>query len=171
MSCSVEEDRTVQSNAQCCHDIKAINGALDSIPKDITGQFSDKNPLVLCVMNGGLITTAQLILRLNFPLQYDYIHATRYRGKIRGDELQWISEPSVSLQNRHVIVVDDIFDEGITLSKIVEYCQPKNVASVTTMVLVNKIHNRKHGPDPDYIGVEVDDRYVFGYGNIGRGHV
>jgi len=164
MSCSVEEARAIQSEADCCHDLESINLALDTIAHGITAQYNTKNPLVLCVMNGGLITTAQLILRLNFPLQYDYIHASRYRGKTRGDSLNWISEPSVPLQNRHVIIVDDIFDEGITITKIVEYCKEQQAESVTTAVLVNKIHDRKCGPDPDYIGVEVEDRYVFGFG-------
>ena len=171
MACTVEEARTVQDQAECCHDQAAIDLALDAMAHAITAQFSTKNPLFLCVLNGGLITTAQLILRLNFPLQYDYIHATRYRDKTHGNELKWISKPSIDLSQRQVIIVDDIFDEGITLTKIAEYCRNKDAANVTTAVLVNKNHSRKFGPDPDYIGVEVEDRYVFGYGMDYKGYL
>ncbi|MFV2057134.1 MAG: hypoxanthine-guanine phosphoribosyltransferase [Thiohalomonadales bacterium] len=171
MACTVEEARIVQSEAECCYDKAAIERVLDTMAHALTAQFASKNPLFLCVLNGGLITTAQLILRLNFPLQYDYIHATRYRGKTTGDELKWISKPSIDLKQRQIIIVDDIFDEGITLNKIVAYIKGQDPAGITTAVLVNKNHDRKQGPAPDFVGVEVEDRYVFGYGMDYKGYL
>lgn len=171
MSCSVEEARSVLANAECRYNAIQINHALDAMAAAMAKNLEEKNPLILCVMNGGLITTTQLILRLAFPLQYDYVHATRYRGKTEGAELHWLAHPSVSISGRHVVLVDDIFDEGITLHKLVDYCLAQGVSAVSTAVLVNKRHNRKSGPTPDYVGVDVDDRYVFGFGMDYKGYL
>lgn len=171
MCCSIEEATEILNNAECCYTPLQISDALDKIAASITEKFETKNPLVLCVMTGGLVTTAELILRLHFRLQYDYMHATRYRGDVRGGELRWLAKPSLDLANRHIIIVDDIYDEGITLTKIKEYCEQQNAASVASMVMVNKIHDRKFGPIPDYIGLDVEDRYVFGFGMDYKGHL
>jgi len=164
MSCTIEEARAVLESADCCYTSAQLDQALDRLAERISARYEDKNPLFLCVMNGGLMTTAQLLLRLSFPLQYDYIHATRYRGDTRGGDLHWRAKPSIEIENRYVLLVDDIFDEGITLTKIEEYCRQHNAKQVESVVLVNKLHNRKMGAVPAYVGVEVEDRYVFGFG-------
>ena len=171
MPCSIEEALEVMASAECCYNATDISAALDEMANAMALQLRDKNPLILCVMNGGLITTTQLILRLPFPLQYDYVHATRYRGDTEGGDLHWLAHPSVPISGRHVVLVDDIFDEGITLTKLVQYCRDQNVADVNTAVLVNKRHDRKYGPNPDFVGVEVDDRYVFGFGMDYKGYL
>ena len=162
--CSIEEARSVFKNADCCYTSEQVNQALDRLAQRVANVYAEKNPLFLCVMNGGLMTTAQLLLRLPFPLQYDYIHATRYRGDTRGGELHWYAKPSIAIEDRHVILVDDIYDEGITLSRLMQYCTEQGAAGVESLVLVNKIHDRKEGSVPEYVGVEVEDRYVFGFG-------
>ena len=126
--------------------------------------MKNKNILILCVMTGGIIPVGHLATRLNFPLQIDYIHATRYCGETSGGELHWIQEPTISLKNRNILIVDDIFDEGITLLEINKYCKEKGAAEVYSAVLVNKIHNRKVNFKPNYIGIEIEDRYLFGFG-------
>jgi len=171
MPCSIEEARAVLESADCCYNSEQLSQALDRLAQRISEEYADKNPLFLCVMNGGLMTTAQLLLRLSFPLQYDYIHATRYRGNTRGGELHWYAKPSISLENRYVLLVDDIFDEGITLAKLVDYCRESKAQQVESIVLVNKKHDRKDGPVPEYVGVEVEDRYVFGFGMDYKGYL
>lgn len=171
MPCSIEEARAVYDNADCCYSSEQLNVALDELAARISRDYADKNPLFLCVMNGGLMTTAQLLLRLSFPLQYDYIHATRYRGDTRGGELHWYAKPSISIENRYVLLIDDIYDEGITLTRLVEYCQQANAKRVESVVMVNKLHDRKAGLAPNYIGVEVEDRYVFGFGMDYKGYL
>ena len=75
------------------------------------------------------------------------------------------------MQNRHVLIIDDILDEGLTLAAIVEYCQNNGAQTVETAVLVDKRHNRKHFSKANYVGVEVNDRYVFGYGMDYKGYL
>lgn len=164
MSITAEQAHQVLENADCCYTKSQIEQAIDQMASAITADLGNKNPLLLCVMTGGLIITGDLLLRLDFPLQYDYIHATRYAGNTRGSTLNWVSKPHSSLKGRHVLIVDDILDEGITLKELVDYCEQQGVESVRTAVLVNKLHERKSIKTADYEGLTVEDRYVFGYG-------
>jgi len=171
MTASIEHIRLIKAEADCLFSIEKIESALDSLADKITAKHSNNNPLVVCVMNGGLITTAELMLRLDFPLEQDYLHATRYRGETQGGELEWIVKPKQSLKNRHVIIVDDILDEGYTLAAIAEYCQQAGAESVETVALIEKLHDRKHGIQADYIGLQAEDRYLFGYGMDYKGYL
>lgn len=154
----------IDSESDCLCDSVQINQALDGLAIRITNDLKDKNPLVLCVMSGGIIPTGHLVTRLSFPLQLDYVHATRYQGETSGGKLDWIKEPNIELKNRNILIIDDIFDEGITLLEIDKYCKQKGAANVYSVVLVNKIHNRKVDYQPNYIGLEIEDRYLFGFG-------
>ena len=171
MTITAQEASKVLATAQCCYNKVEIEKAIDQMAKDITEQLGKLEPLLLCVMNGGLIITGDLLLRLDFPLDYDYIHATRYAGKTRGADLNWISKPHKSLAGRHVLIVDDILDEGITLKELIKYCEQEGVSSVRTAVLVNKLHDRKYLDTADFIGLTVEDRYVFGYGMDYKGYL
>ncbi len=158
------EVRRVRTEADCLFTTEQVDAALDRLSAEITARYENRNPLVVCVMNGGLMTTAGLLQRMDFPLQSDYLHATRYRGETQGGELHWLHEPRHALQDRAVIVVDDILDEGYTLAAIVEHCRARGAASVESVALVEKRHTRKQGIEADYVGLVVEDRYVFGYG-------
>ena len=160
----IKSIKKIEKESDCICDSEKLNKVLDTLAKQITEDLSDKTPLILCVMTGGLIPTGHLLTRLSFPLELDYIHATRYRGETSGGELHWIQEPSISLLDRNVLIIDDIFDEGITLVEIAKYCKEKGAANVHTAVLVNKIHNRKADFKLDYVGLEIEDRYLFGFG-------
>lgn len=154
----------VEVESDCLCNSKQINQALDAIAQNITKDLKDKNPLVLCVMSGGIIPTGHLLTRLSFPLQLDYVHASRYQGETSGGKLDWIKEPNISLKNRNILIVDDIFDEGITLLEIAKYCEDKGASKVYSAVLVNKVHERKVDFKPNYIGLNIEDRYLFGFG-------
>jgi hypoxanthine phosphoribosyltransferase len=160
----MEHVKRVRSEADCLASVEQAEVALDNMAEAITARHQNNNPLIICVMNGGLIVTGCLLSRLDFPLEQDYLHATRYRGETQGGELNWVVEPHHSLKDRHVLIVDDILDEGYTLAAIVTYCQKAGAASVETAVLVEKMHNRKQGLQADYVGMNMDDRYLFGYG-------
>jgi hypoxanthine phosphoribosyltransferase len=121
-------------------------------------------------MNGGLVLTAALLARLHFALRVDYMHATRYRERTSGSDLHWKVEPSQDLAGKDVLVVDDILDEGYTLDAILAYCRRQSPASLRTAVLVRKMHSRGVSPAVDFIGLEVPDRYVFGYGMDYKGY-
>lgn len=154
----------VLAEADLIYNQEQINAALDRMAAEISAKLRDANPLVLCVMVGGMIPAGQLVTRLHFPLQLDYIHATRYRGKTYGGELQWLVRPTFSLQDRVVLLVDDILDEGVTLKAIVASCRDAGAREVYTAALINKLHDRKQGMTADFAGLDVEDRYVFGYG-------
>lgn len=164
MSITPEQAEQVLASADCLHDEAAVDAALARMADEIAGRLGRHNPLVLCVMTGGVIPTGLLLTRLQFPLQLDYIHATRYTGKTRGGELVWIAKPQHELKDRHVLIVDDILDEGITLESLVQSCRDAGAAEVCTAVLVEKLHDRKAGTAADFVGLQVEDRYVFGCG-------
>ena len=166
-----DEVNKVCREAECLLDAQALSDALDALAKDITIKFQDKVPVVLSVMNGAMIPTTQLLLRLRFPLQLDYIHATRYGDELHGGELRWIAKPETPLSARHVLIIDDIFDQGVTLEKIAEYCQSQNAASVSSCVIIEKMHDRKTRYTPEFVGLQVPDRYVFGFGMDYKGYL
>lgn len=172
MSAKLDEVRRVAATAECLYTPQDVESALDGMADTITRDLGAHNPLLLTVMLGGMLPAAKLIERLDFPFQYDYLHATRYRNETRGGELFWLTRPTSDLRDRHVLVVDDILDEGVTLNAIVEYCRREGAAAVRSAVLVRKLHDRR---DPsisvDYLGLDVPDRYVFGCGMDYKGYL
>jgi hypoxanthine phosphoribosyltransferase len=159
--------REVYKTAKPIFTREAISKALDDMAKQMEAELHDKNPIMLTVMNGGLITTSELALRLNFPMEMDYVHATRYTGETTGGaSVHWKHEPSVDLEERVVVVVDDILDGGLTLSAIIEYCEGRKAKKVYTAVLLDKTEARHPGalPKADFTALEVENEYVFGFG-------
>lgn len=162
----------VMADAQCLYSERDVERALDTLAAQISGVLADSNPLLLCVMNGGIILTGRLAPRLNFPLQMDYIHATRYREQLQGSDLQWRVIPATSVKGRTVLVLDDIFDEGETLTGIKSWCEGKGAAAVYTAVLVDKQHDRKTAAlkKADFTALTAEDKYLFGYGMDYKGY-
>ncbi len=171
MSVSFDEAQAVLARAECLHSVDEINVAFDQMANAITEKIGDSEPLVICVMQGGLIPTGLLLSRLSFPLQIDYLHASRYGGKTRGGELDWKVLPHHELKGRTVLLVDDIHDEGVTLKAIIEYCKDHGAETVLSAVLINKLHERKAAAPADFVGLNVVDRYLFGYGMDYKGHL
>lgn len=161
-----EHIQRVYEEAACIYTNNEVEAALDRMAIKIHQTLAETNPVILCVMIGGLVPLGNLLPRLDFPLEVDYVHATRYRGKTVGSELEWIRKPSVDLTDRTVLIVDDILDGGITLSEIVQYCESMKAKKVYSAVLVDKCEKRlpEGLPEADFTGLTVDDHYVFGYG-------
>jgi hypoxanthine phosphoribosyltransferase len=152
-------------DATLVHDREALMLAMDRMAAAITRDMAGRFPVFLTVMNGGLIMAGFLAIRLPFDVQVDYCHATRYRGGTQGGEIQWVRAPRVSLVGRDVLLVDDILDEGYTLKAVRDHCREVGAASVRIAVLCRKLHDRAApGLAADYVGLEVPDRYVFGFG-------
>ena len=158
--------QSILTEAECLYSFDEINQALDRIANEITIQLKDKNPLILCVMTGALITTGHLVTRLHFPLEIDYIHATRYRGAMRGGDLHWLVEPRINLKNRVVLIIDDIMDGGLTLAAIMDYCNQSEAKEVYSAVMVSKKRVREPGVhfEPNFVGVYTEDKFLFGFG-------
>lgn len=159
-----EELRHVLETADCLHDAAAVQAAIRKLAGELNSRFAGHCPLLLVVMNGGLLPAGWLLPELQFFFELDYVHATRYRGNTSGRELHWLAKPHKSLQGRDVLLVDDILDEGVTLREIVAFCEAEGAASVCTAVLVQKELGRKAALDADHVGLMVENRYVFGCG-------
>lgn len=157
-------------HADLLYDAAAVEAAVDRMAVALTRDVGDADPILMCVMNGGLNLTAMLMPRLAFPLRLDYLHASRYRGRTFGTELQWRKYHELPLAGQTVVVVDDILDEGYTLDAIVRHCREQSAQRVLTAVLVEKRRQREVALRPDYLGIEVPDRYVFGYGMDYKGY-
>jgi len=164
-------EAVLESADQLCTQAE-VEAALDRMAADIGQAIGARDPLLLCVMTGGLIVSSELFTRFKFPVQLDYLHATRYQGTRGGDVLKWITRPSQDLQGRTVLVVDDILDEGLTLAAILDDCHEQGAKAVYSAVLVEKIHARKAGDlKADFVGLQVEDRYLFGYGMDYHGYL
>ncbi len=164
MSESAAKAQKVLSEADMIHSPTAVKTAYDRLAAEIELRLAGSNPVVLCVLLGGLVPTGQLLCRLNFPLQLDYIHATRYRGGTQGDQLQWLARPRISLVGRTVLVIDDILDKGVTLAGILDDCRNQGANEVFSAVLIDKKTERAGLERADFSGLVVPDRYVFGCG-------
>lgn len=167
-----DEAMAVYAAADCLFGRQKVEMAFDRMAQHITEELEGSNPVVLCVLNGGVVPTGSLLPRLDFPLELDYLHATRYRGKTQGmAHIQWLARPTVSLKGRTVLLIDDILDEGITLAEIVRDCHAQGAENVFIAVLLQKMHDRGCGLDAHFVGLEVEDRYVFGYGMDYKGYL
>ena len=169
---TVDRMQEIFDQADCLYTNDQVTEAINRLAMQINMELSAKNPLVLIVMNGGLVFGGQLLSHLDFPLQVDYLHATRYGDKVQGDSLTWRITPSSALQGRTVLIVDDILDEGKTLLEIIEYCKGQGADEVLTAVLTEKQHNRKalQNLKADFCGINVEDRFVFGFGMDYQGY-
>ena len=162
----------VRDNADILITKKEINQAIDLVAKDIETSLENEVPIILCVMKGGLMFTAALMQRISSPMVLDYIHVDRYRNRTQGSSIHWHKEPDTTLKDRIVIIVDDILDEGYTLQELIAYCHAKGAKKVLSAVLLKK--NLSKTPVkvvPDFIGLEVADRYVFGWGMDYKGYL
>jgi hypoxanthine phosphoribosyltransferase len=169
---TVTEAHTVFSEADLLVGAAEVSAAIDRIANEVTGLLKESNPVLLCIMNGGLIFTGQLLTRLVFPLEVDYVHATRYGHETAGAHLHWTVRPQLELKGRTVLLLDDILDEGVTLAAIAEYCRQQGAEKIYMAVLVEKLHLRKVTPGmrADFTGIEVGDRFLFGYGLDYKGY-
>lgn len=164
MTVTPEQVAKVYKEADCLFSREEVENAIIQLAAEITDDYAARNPLLLVVMSGALIPAGYLLSHLDFPLQIDYIHASRYRGATAGGELEWRVKPRFAVEGRDVLIVDDILDEGLTLQAIIESCRLAGAASVSSAVLVKKRHERNVGIESEYVGLEVEDRYVFGFG-------
>lgn len=156
--------RGVAARAECLVTGEEMDRALDRLATEVTAVLADQDPLVLCVMTGGIIAVGQLLPRLDFPLRLDYAHATRYLGATRGGALRWRHRPSEAIRGQHLLLVDDILDEGITLHTLIEACREDGAASIRSLVLVEKERERPVSCHADFVGVRLPNRYLYGYG-------
>lgn len=168
----IDKIRQIENNLKLLFSKQEVETAVDKMAAQINEQLSEKNPIVLCTVIGGIIPTGMLLPRLNFPLELDYIHATRYRGKTSGGHLHWLKRPEIDLQNRTVLIVDDILDEGLTLEAIIDYCNGEGAKQTLTAVLVEKdLAVRPGVKKANFTGLIAPDEYLVGCGMDYKGYL
>ena len=153
------------ANADLLHERNALDSVIADMGRQIDAALDGERAVFLTVMNGALIFAGQLALSIRTDLEFDYVHASRYRGSTSGSELHWLREPAVSLVDRVVLLVDDILDEGHTLKAVRDDCYKRGARRVLIASLCTKRHDRlAEGIASDFNGIELPDRYVFGFG-------
>lgn len=139
--------------------------ALQRVAAEITRDLGGEYPLLLPVMGGAVVFTGKLLPLLRFPLDFDYVHVSRYGDKLAGGAFNWKRMPDpAQIAGRHVVVLDDILDEGHTMAAIQQKLLEMGAASCRAAVFANKLINKEKPTKGDYVGLDVPDRYVFGYG-------
>ncbi len=159
------EVQRIYAEADLLYTAAEVENAILSMAQEISAQLAAQNPIILCLMRGAIVVTGKLLPLLDFPLQLEYVHLSRYHGTERQATPSWIRTPTIALQNRHVLIVDDILDEGITLATTIKECRNMGARSVKTAVLVDKkLPTPRNFQEADFTGLTVPDRYLFGYG-------
>ena len=150
--------------ADLLFDETEVQRAVRRLALEITAKLADSYPLVMPVMGGAVVFTGHLLPLLHFPLEFDYLHVTRYDGKTRGGAIQWKTKPHVDFRGRMVLVLDDILDEGNTLAAIRDHLLTEGAGAFCSAVLADKDLGREKPIKADFVGLTVPNRYVFGFG-------
>ncbi len=166
-----EEILRIEENADCLYTTEQLDNAIHTIAEAINSQLSAQNPLCLCVLNGAIVFTGKLLPLLNFPLNLDSVNASRYGNLTYGQEVEWLHRPATSVANRTILLIDDILDEGMTLAAVKKECIKQGAKQVYSAVLVNKLTDQDKPLKADFIGVNAENRYLFGYGMDYKGYL
>lgn len=164
MLLSHQQALQILDNAELIHSEQIIVQTLQRLAADITAELSQQQPLVLCLMGGAVVFAGQLLPLLKFPLDFDFVHVTRYGNALHGSEIQWRVAPRESVKDRVVLAVDDILDEGVTLAALRDFVMKNGAKAFYSAVLVEKETGRPKPIAADFVGISVPDRYVFGFG-------
>lgn len=156
--------QTLLDQAELIFDRATCDLALAKMATQITETLGTQYPLVLSVMGGAVVFSGKLLPLLHFPLDFDYVHISRYGDKLQGGNYQWLRAPKNNVTGRHVLVLDDILDEGHTMAAIKKQILELRALSCSTAVFANKLIDQPKPLEADFIGLEVPNRYVFGYG-------
>jgi hypoxanthine phosphoribosyltransferase len=147
-----------------------VRQAIASIAARLESALANEYPLVLAVMGGAVVFAGQLLPLLRFPLDFDYIHATRYGTATRGSGIDWRVSPPEGVKGRSVLVLDDILDHGATMAAIRDRLLALGATSFRCAVLVEKDLAASRPVKADYVGLRIPDRFVFGCGMDAKGY-
>ncbi len=164
-----EEAKQLLKNAELIASAHRLSETVEQMAKEITTELAGQYPLVLCVMSGAVVFTGQLLPLLHFPLDFDYLHPTRYNHTLQGGLIEWKVLPPDNLKGRVVLVLDDVLDEGFTLASIRQRIMEGGAKAFYSAVLADKAIGKTKPICADFIGMSLPDRYIFGYGMDIRG--
>jgi hypoxanthine phosphoribosyltransferase len=146
-----------------------VQAAVDRIASQIQSRLAEAYPLVLAVMGGAVVFAGQILPKLRFPLDFDYIHASRYGSATRGANVEWRVSPPQNISGRSVLVLDDILDGGDTMAAIRSRLTELGAREFHCAVLVEKVLSRQKPIAADFVGLKIEDRFVFGCGMDAKG--
>ncbi|NNM82809.1 MAG: hypoxanthine-guanine phosphoribosyltransferase [Burkholderiales bacterium] len=161
---NAEEARAILENAELVHSKEEIDAAVNRLAGEIGGKLREEHPLVLSIMGGAVVFTGQLLPLLDFPLDFDYIHVSRYGKNTSGGSLDWRVLPRENVNGRVVLVLDDILDEGQTMAAVRERVLAEGAKAFYSAVFCDKNIGRAKPIRADFVGLPLPDRYVFGFG-------
>ncbi len=159
-----DDAQRILAEADLVYSAAEVAGAIERLATEITTRLEDSHPLVLTVMGGGIVFAGQLLPCLPFPLEVDYLHVTRYGQATSGGELKWVVEPGNEVAGRVVLVLDDILDEGVTMAAIKSRLMAQGARDCLVAVLSEKETGRTKPVRPEFVGLRLPNRYVFGCG-------
>jgi hypoxanthine phosphoribosyltransferase len=167
---ALDEAMVVRARAREIASRSEVATILDRLAAEISDALESTCPVLLAVMRGGVFTATEIARRLDWPYEFDYVHLSRYGSALEGGDVEWVMRPSASLRGRHVLIVDDVLDRGQTLAELELAVDQLEPASVSSAVLVEKqIRPLVSRPAADFVGLRVDDHYLFGCGMDYRG--
>jgi hypoxanthine phosphoribosyltransferase len=164
MTISIQHARNILQEAELLHSAEEVQTALHKVAHQINAVLADAHPLVLSVMGGAVVFSGQLLPLLDFPLDFDYVHVSRYGDARHGGAMQWKVEPRENVRGRVVLLLDDILDEGQTLATLRERVLALGAEKCYSAVFADKQRGRKKPIRADFVGMELPNRFVFGYG-------
>lgn len=164
MMLTSQQAQQLLSSAELIHSEQVITQTLQRLADEITQVLARQQPLVLCVMGGAVVFAGQLLPQLRFPMDFDYLHLSRYGKGKSGGAIHWQAEPREDVRDRVVLVLDDILDEGVTMAAVRDKVLASGARSFYSAVLVEKQTGQCKLAKADFIGLPVPNRYVFGFG-------
>ncbi len=142
-----------------------IHRRLDELAAQITNDYRDRELTVIAILNGSVILMADLLRRIPLPLKLDCLSIASYHGGTKSfGELVFRQVSLPDIAGRHVLILDDILDSGVTLATIREKLEATGPLTVRICVLLAKKRERVRAVQPDYVGFEIADEFVVGYG-------
>jgi hypoxanthine phosphoribosyltransferase len=156
--------QSILKQSSILYSSREIHLAIKNIAEEINQDIQSDVLHVLTVMNGGLFFSAHLIPLLKHTIHHDYIHATRYGNKANGGLVHWIKDPDNTIKGKNILIVDDILDEGITLSEIISKCKKMGAKNIFYTALFNKLIDKEKAILPSYHILNVPNKFVFGFG-------
>ena len=163
-----ERARALLANATQIVTPTEVQAAVTSVADQLNARFAAPGatefPLVLGVMGGAVVFTGTLLPQLAFPLDFDYIHVSRYGDDDRGGELVWKVIPRQNVAGRTILLVDDILDEGETLAHVKQRLLDMGAAEVMVVVFADKDLGRAKPITADLVGLSLPNKFVVGFG-------
>ena len=142
-----------------------IQERIKQLGKQISRDYQDKKPIFIGVLNGAYIFLADLMRHVSIPCEVDFLKLSSYGDeKVSSGEVQSLKEIDAEIKNRHVILVEDIVDTGLSMKYLVEKLNQKNPQSLTVITLLHKYQATKYDVQIDYTGFKIPNLFVLGYG-------